>query len=415
MNILLISQYYPPEIGAPQARLSEMSDYWVKRGHKVTVYTAMPNHPTGVLPTEYAGKTLVFEKLNGVNLVRHWTYITPNKGFIKKIISHLSFMFSVFFLSTFRGKKPDIIIVSSPTFFATISAWLISLIRRSKFIFEVRDLWPGIFVELGVLKNKLIIFVLESIELFLYRRSDIVITVTDSFKSNISKRNVNSSKIHVIKNGVNLELFKKVDNNTDDSSELRSKLGYTKDDFIVLYIGAHGISQALDKILLVAKKTKEIDSNIKFLFVGDGATKKTLIQIKSNESLDNVHFHGSVKREDVLDFYKLSNINLVTLKNIDGFSEFIPSKIFEIFASYRPIIGSLKGEAASILTESKGAIVVPPEDINEITSAIIKLKDSPELRSQLGVNGRSYVENNFNRHVLAEKYLTIMEECLSKS
>jgi glycosyltransferase involved in cell wall biosynthesis len=413
MKILLITQYYPPEIGAPQARLSEMAEYWVNKGHQVTVFTAMPNHPTGVIHPKYKGLTLHNELVNGVNLCRHWTYITPNKGFIKKTISHLSFMITIPLFSLFRGTRPDIVIVSSPTFFATLSAWIISIFRRAKFVFEVRDLWPGIFIELGILKNKFIIYLLESVELFLYRRSDLVITVTDSFKNNISLRKINEEKIHVIKNGVNLEVFKKEDSNNQDNSELKQKLDYNKDDFIVLYIGAHGISQALDTIMDVAKNLLE-SSDIKFLFVGEGAVKEKLIQIKTEHKLNNVLFHPGVKREEVLDFYKLSDVNLVPLKNIKGFSEFIPSKIFEIFASSRPIIGSVRGESASILKESEGAIIVEPENIDQITQAILKLKDSHSLRLKLGKNGREFVEKKFDRHALAESYLNIMKECLNK-
>lgn len=406
MRINLVSQYYPPEIGAPQARLSEMSATWAKYGNEVNVYTAIPNHPTGIVPEEYKGVWFRKEQLNGVNVYRHGIYVTRNKGFFKKILSHLSFMLTVFTFSVFRGKKPSVYIVSSPTFLVVISTWLMSTIRGVPFIFEVRDLWPGIFVELGVLKNKTIIRFLESVEMFLYRKSKAVVVVSHGFKENIQKRGVSPDKIYVVTNGVDLTKF----NNPEEKrvKQLRSRYGFHEKDTVILYIGAHGISQNLISIIHAANRTKHI-KNLKYLFVGEGADKEKIMEESKKLNLNNVLFHDGVPREEVSIHYLMADICLVPLKNIEGFKTFIPSKMFEIMASSCPIVGSVSGESAQILNDSKGALVVEPDNVEQISEAITKLHEHPQRRLELGRNGYSFVESKFNREVLAESYLSIIK------
>ena len=190
MKISLICQYYLPEIGAPQARLSEMAKKWVKQGHDVTVLTGFPNHPNGVIPAEYRGKIFMEEDINGVRVWRHWLYATPNEGLFKKTVAHLSFMTTVIFLSLLRGERSDVIIVSSPNFFSVISTYIMSRVRRVPYIFEVRDLWPGIFIDLGVLKSRHLIRLLEIIEVFLYRQAAYVVSVTNGFAENLIRRGI---------------------------------------------------------------------------------------------------------------------------------------------------------------------------------------------------------------------------------
>jgi glycosyltransferase involved in cell wall biosynthesis len=195
MRIAFICQYYPPEIGAPAARVSEMSSAWAAQGHDVTVITGIPNHPTGRIPEDYQGVVFRKEQVDGVTIWRNWLFATPNEGLVKKTLSHLSFMISAAVLSTPRLRGYDVIIVSSPTFFSVMTAWFMSRLRRVPFVFEVRDLWPGIFIELGVLKNKTLIRVLEAAEMFLYRASSMVVVVTKSFAQHLRDRGLDPRKI----------------------------------------------------------------------------------------------------------------------------------------------------------------------------------------------------------------------------
>ena len=407
MRIYLIGHYYPPEVGAPQARLSELAKFWQKHGHEVVVLTGFPNHPTGIIPIEYRGKIFQKEILNGVEIWRHWLFATPNKGFLKKIIGHISFMFSCLGLSLFRGKRPDWIVVSSPTLFSVLIAYLMGKIRRVPFIFEVRDLWPGIFVELGVLKNPILIKALESVEMYLYRKATKIVVVTQGFKMNISSRGISDDKITVITNGVDLSFLDPNKISNEKIVELKTHF-HINNKFVVLYMGAHGISHGLEVILEVAKKLR--NSNVVFLFVGDGAEKEKLIQLSNSWNLDNVIFHESVERNQTPLYYSMADACLVPLKNIQGFETFIPSKMFEIMALKRPILASVRGEAEKILIKSGSALISTPENADELVANIEKLKNDEVLSHKLGESGREFVEKNFDREKLANKYLDIMRE-----
>ena len=324
MKINLICQYYPPEIGAPQARLSEMAREWVRQGHDVTVLTGVPNHPTGIIPTEYRGKIFMEENVEGVKIWRHWLFATQNRGVLKKTLSHLSFMASVVGLSLFRGRKPDVVIVSSPNFFSAISAYVISRLRRVPYIFEVRDLWPGIFIELGVLKNRRVIRILEMLELFLYRKAAAVVPVTNGFADDMVRRGIPREKIEVITNGVDLERFRPGPLFTNK----RMGVGIPEDSFLVLYMGAHGLSHGLRKIIDAAELLGK-DESVHFAFVGEGGEKWHIERIAREKGLTNITFVGGQSKEMVGRFYQMADVCLVPLKNIDGFSTFIPSKMFE--------------------------------------------------------------------------------------
>lgn len=403
MKILLMSHYFPPEIGAPSARLFEMARYWVKEGHEVTVLTAFPNHPTGIIPREYKGKLSMVEYMEGIKVIRSYVYATPNEGFIKKTLGHISFMFSSVFQSFFKVGSPDVVVVSSPTFFSMFSASFYSFFKRAKLVLDIRDLWPAAIVELGVLKNKAIIHILEFFEQRFYKQASKVVVVTNSFKENLVNRGIPEEKIDVITNGVDDEIF--VYNETK-RNELRKKLNIGLDEFVGLYIGAHGISQSLYVLLEAAEKLPAI----KFIFVGEGAEKKKLIKITSEKGLSNVIFIDGQPKKMISDYYSLSDVCFVPLRDVELFKTFIPSKMFEIMSNSRPIIASLEGESEDILRKSNAAIVTKPENTEQIVEAIQLLQLNPELIKKYGENGRKFVKNNYTRESLASKYLVTLKE-----
>lgn len=404
MKINLICQYCPPEIGAPQARLSEMAKEWVHAGHSVTYLTGFPNHPTGIIPKEYRGKIFKVESQDGVKIWRHWLYATPNEGFLKKIFAHITFAASIILLSLFRGPKPDVIIVSSPNFFSVISAYIMSRVRRVPYIFEVRDLWPGIFIDLGVLKNKTLIKLLEKIELFLYKKASLVVPVTNRFADNIVNRGISPEKVKVITNGVDLDFYKPgfVDIN------FRKKIGVPTDAFVVMYLGAHGISHGLSSVLDAAEKLQT--QGVHFLFVGEGAEKSKLVSIANTKGLSNITFVQGQPKQQILNFYSAADACLVTLRNVDGLSTFIPSKMFEIMGCGKPIVAALRGEAAEIFERSSAAAIVSPEDSSRLAATVVALKNDTERCKIMGQNGRRFVENNYDRKVLAQNYLKIIND-----
>lgn len=414
MNIWLICQYYKPEPGAPSARLSGFAKYWKQANQEVTILTAVPNHPDGVIKEGYENK-FSEEEIDSIRVKRHWLYVTPNSGFLKKIISHVTFAASVLFanLRTKNQPKPDVIIASSPSFFAAISAWLLSIRYRVPFVMEVRDLWPGIFVELGVMREGFILKFLEAIELFLYRRASRVVVVTRGFAENIIRRGIKQEKLVIVTNGVSDDEITKATLPAEDGSvdKLRNELQLHPLTKVILYIGAHGTSQALGQIIDVARMMMS-HTEVLFLFVGDGADKARLQ--KSAKGMPNIQFVDSQPKERVWHFYNMCYASIVPLKDTPGFSTFIPSKMFEIMASKKPFVGCVRGEAAQIMEQSGGALVVPPEDPEKLAEAIKTLIGSEEKAHQMGEDGQKFVNQYFKHSILAQRYLDTLTEITQK-
>lgn len=410
MKILVACHYFAPEIGAPQARWSEMAKVWSKDGHEVQILTGLPNHPTGVIHRNYRGRLQVDEEVEGYRISRCWLYATPNEGFVRKTIGHLSFMASGLVLGWRRITKPDVVVVSSPTFFSIFTAWVLAKRFRVPLVVEVRDLWPGVFVELGILTNRWIIWLLERFELAAYNSAAQVVVVTEGFRDNLVSRGVPISKVAVITNGVDLELF----DAGRRSQETRLMLGAADEDILVLYIGAHGISQNLRTILEAADRLRQRKDGgkIRLALVGDGAERQELLQYAEELRLDNLVMIESVRRDEVPSLLKAADIGIVPLRDIPLFKTFIPSKMFEFLAAGVPVIGALSGESAEILLKA-GATVVPPEQPVLLADAIAALASSDERRLEQRKLGREFVESEYDRTTLARHYCAILAGLLS--
>ncbi|HEX2859971.1 MAG TPA: glycosyltransferase family 4 protein [Alphaproteobacteria bacterium] len=411
MKIWVVSQYYPPETGAPSARLSGLAKSWKEMGADVTVLTGTPNHPDGVVPESYRNRPAFYEEtMDGVRVWRHWLLVAANKGKLRRVFNQLSFMFSVLFANLHGvapAQRPDVVVASSPAFFCVISGWLLARRYGAKFVFEVRDLWPAIFVQMGILKPGLILSVLSLLEKFLYKRADAIVTVTRSFAAEISRRGIAAEKISVVFNGVSDADYLTAAQAKQNAGALRSKVGVGPLSKIVLYIGNHGEAQALGQIVDAAR-TLVRRTDIVFLFVGDGADKQRLVQYA--KGVPNVQFLPSVKHSEVWQYYAGADINLVCLKNIPDFDMFIPSKMFEIMAAEAPAVAALRGEGAALMTESGSALVVPSEDADALAGAIEALADDPDRRRKMAASGRAYVGKYFLHSRLASQYLVLMKK-----
>lgn len=402
MRILLVTHYFPPEVGAPQTRLSEMARAWAGAGDDVTVLTGMPNHPTGIVPPGYRRAIRRRERIDGYRVLRTWLYATPNEGVLRKTLGHLSFMGTSVLLGALASGSADVVVVSSPTFFSVGAAWLLARLKRAAFVLEVRDLWPAIFTELGVLTNRWVIAALERIELAAYRAADTVVVVSDGFRDNLIGRGVPAHKVHTVRNGVDLDRF---DPDAVPDPAVRARLGCRPDDCLVLYAGAHGISHALPKVADAAARLQ--DKPIHFAFVGEGADKVRLQQHVVELGLSTVALLPGVPREGMPGLVAAADICVVPLRDVPLFSTFIPSKMFEFLAAGRPVVGAVAGEAAAILREA-GAVIVPPEDPEALAVAIADLAADPDRRRLMAKQGRAYVEAHFDRRELAASYRAIL-------
>jgi len=404
-RILLVTHYFPPEAGAPQARLSALAAAWTASGDNVTVLTGMPNHPTGVVPPEYRRAILRRELRDGYRVIRTWLYATPNEGIVRKTLCHLSFMISSVLLGSLVCGRADTVVVSSPTFFSIGSAWLLARLQKARLVIEVRDLWPAIFVELGVLTNRRAIQLLERLELAAYAAADEVVVVSDGFRTNLIGRGVPADKVHTVRNGVSLSRFG-AGAPSPGLPEVRARLGAAPGTCLVLYAGTHGISHALPAVADAAARLS--GTPIHLAFVGSGADKPRLQRRVAELGLDNVTLAPAVPPDDVPGLLEAADICLVPLRDVPLFATFIPSKIFEYLAAAKPVIGSVAGEAAQILREA-GAIVVPPEDSQALADAIGELAASPARRAAMGRQGRAYVARFFDRAELAREYRKLLE------
>jgi glycosyltransferase involved in cell wall biosynthesis len=405
-RVLLLTHYFPPEAGAPQARLSALAGAWAAAGDDVTVLTGMPNHPTGVLPPEYRRAIVRRERRDGYRVVRTWLYATPNEGFVRKTLCHLSFMITSVLLGGLLCGRADTVVVSSPTFFSIGSAWLLARLKRARLVVEVRDLWPAIFVELGVLTNRRLIGLLERLELAAYAAADQVVVVSDGFRTNLIERGVPAEKVHTVRNGVALDRFRPGALDSAERERARARLGARPCDCLVLYAGTHGISHALPAVADAAARLS--GKPVHFAFVGDGADKPRLQRRASELGLDNVTLAAAVPPDQVPGLLEAADICLVPLRDVPLFATFIPSKMFEYLAAGRPVIGSVTGEPAQILREA-GAVVVPPEDSEALAFAVRELAGDPGRREAMGRQGRAYVERFFDRAELAREYRKLLE------
>lgn len=401
MRILVVTHYFPPEIGAPQARLSELARIWAEAGDEVTVLTGMPNHPTGVVPSRYRRRLRVEEVVDGYRVLRTWLYATANEGVTRKTIGHLTFMVSSVVLGARRTGPADVIVVSSPTFFSIFSAWLLAHLKRARFVVEVRDLWPAIFVELGVLTNRWLIGVLEHMELAAYRAADAVVVVSDGFRRDLVRRGITPEKVHTIANGVDFELFSV----HGDGTRPRGRLGAGPGEALVLYSGSHGISHGLTSVAEAAAKLA--GQPVHVAFVGEGAAKAELEERVADLGLTNVTMHAGIPRHEMPSLLAAADICVVPLRDVALFSTFIPSKMFEYLAAGKAVLGAVRGEAAEIL-RAAGAMVVEPEDVEAMAQSVLELARDPERRKAMGEQGRRYVEEHFDRRRQAGRYRDVL-------
>ncbi len=367
----------------------------------------MPNHPTGVVPSRYRGKVLAREDKDGLRVLRSWVYASPNQAGVRKLFGHVSFAITSL-ANGLRLGRTDVVIASSPTFFASYSAWVTARMRRAAFVLEVRDLWPEAFVGLGVLRSGRITRVLEGLARFIYRRSDHIVVVTESFAGRIAAQGIPAAKITTITNGADIEWF--AADVSDAAATLRHQLGLNE-KFVVAYIGAHGVSHGLRSVMEAAGRCS--DERVAFLFVGDGGEKVALEKYRSEKNLANVTMLTSQPAESIREFYTLADVCLVPLRDIPLFEAFIPSKMFEIMAVGRPIIGSLRGEAKRILERSGAALVVAPESPDELLAAIAALAQSPERCGAMAAAGRLFAAANYSRQALGERYASLLTEVVS--
>lgn len=368
MKILFLTDNFPPESNAPATRTYEHCKKWVEMGEDVTVITCFPNFPQGKVFDGYKNKLFQREEIDGIKVIRVWSFISANKGFVKRVLDFVSYMIMAFLAGLFV--KTDKIVATSPQFFTALAGRWLSFWKGKPWVMEVRDIWPESIVAVGASSRNKAIQFFEWLELRMYRSANQIVVVTDSFKKEILKKShVDPSKISVIKNGANLALFQPV----KKYEKLISKLGL-EGKFIIGYIGTHGMAHALDFVLRSASKIR--DKDVHFLFVGTGAAKEMLLELNEELELTNTTFIEAVPKKEITDYISILDVGLVNLKDSQTFRSVIPSKMFELTAMGKPLLLGVEGESKEMLKAYKLGESFYPENELEFLRAIEKMKNS---------------------------------------
>lgn len=401
MKILFLTDNFPPEFNAPANRTYEHCKEWVRLGAKVTVITCAPNFPSGKVYEGYRNDWKSSELVDGIQVIRVWSYISANKGFFKRTVDFISFAFTSFLAGLFI--KTDVIIATSPQFFTAISGWALGFFRRKKWVMEVRDIWPESIKAVDAVKSIWIISFLEKIELFLYRSAHRIIVVTDSFKDNLASRGVFKEKIFVIKNGVDLSIYKPSPKNLD----LKESLAI-KDKFTIGYIGTHGLAHSLDFVVKSIYKLN--DQSFHFIFIGDGAEKKNIVSLAQDLGLRNVTFIDPVKKSEIPKYLTAVDAALVPLKKSTTFESVIPSKVFESVAMNVPILLGVDGETRRIIESYHSGLYFEPENESDFIEKIKLIKNLTLNDSNAFSAGCQKMASDFDRKNLAKKMLEVLSK-----
>lgn len=399
MHILFLTDNFPPEVNAPASRTYEHCREWVKHGQRVTVITGAPNFPTGKIFSGYKNKLWQTEEMDGIRVVRVWTFITANEGFQRRVLDYLSFMISAI-VAAFFVSKVDMVVGTSPQFFTAVAAWVVSVYKRRPFVFELRDLWPESIRVVGAMKDSWALRALERLELFLYARAFRVISVTHAFKHNLVARGIKASKIRVVTNGVDVSRF--IPQPRD--LELVRTLGF-EGRFIAGYIGTHGLAHALESVLDAAQAAQmQGDESIGFVFLGDGARKAELKARAAQLGLRNVRFVDSVAKDEVPRYWALLDVAIIHLRRTPLFETVIPSKLFECMGMGIPVLHGVAGESAEIVKSEQVGIPFTPEDSVALLAALRTLQSDSQLYARLRENCLKAAKR-YDRTTLALKML----------
>jgi len=399
MKLLILTQYFPPEVGAPQVRLHAIARRLNALGHEVTVVTAMPNYPYGVVFPKYRRRLIVKEVVDGVRTIRMWIYAASGRRMLPRLANYLSFTLTSI-LGCLMAGRFDYMLVESPPLFLGLTAFIVSRLRRRTFSLYVSDLWPASAKELRIVENRWLLRLAEHSEGFLYRSAHQIYGVTQGICDDIVSREIPRSKVWWVPNGVDTELFRRVNP--------KALAGIREDQVVFLYAGTHGYAQGLEVILQAAQLVRHIPT-ILFLLVGDGPTKAALEAQATAERLTNVKFLGAQPIEAMPQYLSMSRASIVPLRGTPLFRSARPSKILPSLACKTPVIYCGEGETATLMQEEGCGLVVPPENPSALAQAVMTLAADPVLAAQMGWNGRRLAESQYSWDTIVARLAQILD------
>jgi glycosyltransferase involved in cell wall biosynthesis len=405
MKLLILTQYYPPEIGAPQNRLHELAVRLKKSGVEVEVLTALPNYPKMEVMPEYKNARNRFEIIDGIPVHRAWIYVSKSKGIVSRLLNYFSFVWSSYWKGRKLGKY-DFLMVESPPLFLGYSAMALSKRLKAKLIFNVSDLWPESAEKLGIVTNKRLLKLAYNLEASCYNKSTFITGQTEGIIDDIKSR-FPTKEVFWLPNGVDVDFYnpEKI-----DAGDFRTKNGFSNDDLLFFYGGILGYAQGLEVVLHAAQAIQDL-KHIHFILQGSGPEKEKLEGLTNSFSLKNVHFLPPVSKLEMPSVVKSIDVALVPLKNLPLFQGAIPSKVFEALAMKKPILLGVDGEARKhFITNAQAGLFFKPEDVTDLVNQIRFLSDNKSQLLEMGENARKYVSEFFNRNNIAETFLKKLHE-----
>jgi glycosyltransferase involved in cell wall biosynthesis len=403
MNILIFYQHYLKKGDAGMSRFNQLVKYWSKKGHKITIITSTAR--SHFLREQKDNKKITSVENEGsqIKVIREYIPSSYNKNFRGRMFGYISYSFLGMISGLFSGKQ-DVIVASSPPLFVGIPAFIVSRAKRIPFVFEVRDLWPKFAVDTGVLKNKFFIKIAYKLEKFIYKKANLINVLTPAFKDYLIKeKGIKEEKIAYIPNGADLDLMKPEDKN----NWVRGKYGWG-DKFVILYVGAHGLANDLQKLIETAKLLRE-NKSVLFALVGDGMKKNELQKEASKSNLKNIIFIDPVPKSEISDFINASDVCTAILKPC--FTTTYPNKIFDYMACSKPILLTIDGISRDlVVNKAKSGLFADPRNPEEIKKNILIFKNNKELVKRKGENGYNFVRKNFSRSKLSDDYLLILKD-----
>jgi len=409
-DILYFTHYFPPEGNAPASRVHALCRHWLRSGQPVRVVTCAPNVPDGKVYDGYRNALWHAERVDGIDTVRVWTYLAPNKGTTRRILNYFSYLVSASAAGLLM-RRPGVVIATSPQFFCGWAGAIVSWLRGLPFILEIRDIWPASIVSVGAMRSARLLRLLEWLEVRLYAAATHIVTVGEGYRDELRRKGVPAEKITVIANGVDQDIFQPRSADPD----LRARWGLNG-QFICAYVGTIGMASGLDVVLRAAcELTARGRSDLHFLIVGDGAVRADLEGEAVRLGLRNVTFTGRLDKALIPPLLASIDAGLVHLKKRDLFTTVMPSKIFETAAMAKPIILGVEGHAADLVRRAGCGICIEPENATQLIAALEQLANAPALSADLGRAGRDYFVRCFDRGALAAEYLELIRRIRERS
>ena len=403
MHILFLTDNFPPEVNAPASRTHEHCRLWVAAGHQVTVITCAPNFPKGRVFDGYRNAWRQEETMDGIRVIRVWSYITANEGFTRRVLDYVSYMATAT-LASLGVRGVDIVVGTSPQFFTACAAQAVGTLKRRPWVFELRDLWPESIKAVGAMQESSVIRWLEWLELFLYRHATRIVTVTQSFKRTLVSRGITGDKIDVVTNGVDTTRFSP----RPKDAELTQQLGL-QGKFVAGYIGTHGMAHALETLLEAAARLRKHPggADIRVLLLGDGARKVELKAQADRLGLDNVVFVDSVSKDEVARYWSLLDVSVIHLRRTELFTTVIPSKLFECMGMGIPVLHGVAGESADIVRQEGVGEVFEPENVDQLVDSLLRLKADPARLQRYSAQGQAGA-GRYDRAALGQRMLDVL-------